>query len=144
MGYVVRLGERSRLRWNGLSHHVALGGEAHVWRYGTVPAWLARLPVKAQFIVRSRALFGDDLAGVENAEHQLDTVPGSEPGGGPTVSPWRWPLKVSSPERAILEALDELPNHASFHNLDMVFQGLSNLRPRHLIDRKSTRLNSSH
>ena len=133
MGYDVHLGGPSALAWHGLSHYLPLGGEAQVCLYGTVPAWLARLPVNVQFIVRSRALFGDDLAGVENAEHQLDTVPGSELGGGPTMSPWRWPLKVSSPERAILEALDELPSHASFHNLDMVFQGLSNLRPRHLM-----------
>jgi len=49
------------------------------------------------------------------------------------VSPWRWPLKVSSPERAILEALDELPAHATFDNLDMIFQGLTNLRPKRLM-----------
>ena len=49
------------------------------------------------------------------------------------MSPWRWPLKVSSPERAILEALDALPAHATFDNLDMIFQGLANLRPRRLM-----------
>ena len=48
------------------------------------------------------------------------------------LSPWRWPMRLSSPERAILEALDELPNHESFHNIDMIFQGLTNLRPRRL------------
>lgn len=49
------------------------------------------------------------------------------------MSPWCWPLKVSSPERAILEALDELPAHATFDNLDMIFQGLTNLRSRRLM-----------
>src|SRR3546814_19929 len=98
MGYDVHLGGPSALAWHGLSHYLPLGGEAHVCLYGTVPAWLARLPVNVQFIVRSRALFGDDLAGVENAEHQLDTVPGSEPSGGSPVSPWRWPPKVSRSE----------------------------------------------
>jgi hypothetical protein len=133
MGHDVHLGGLSALAWHGLAHYLPLGGEAHVHLYGEVPAWLARLPVTVQFIVRSRALFGDDLSGVENAEHQFDTTPGLDSGGGSTVSPWRWPLKVSSPERAILEALDKLPGHASFHNLDMVFQGLSNLRPRRLM-----------
>ena len=46
---------------------------------------------------------------------------------------WRWPIKASSPERAILEALDELPNHASFDNLDKIFEGLTTLRPRQLM-----------
>lgn len=45
---------------------------------------------------------------------------------------WRWPVWASSPERAILEALDELPRHASFDNLDKVFEGLVSLRPRRL------------
>ncbi|WP_262423155.1 type IV toxin-antitoxin system AbiEi family antitoxin domain-containing protein [Brevundimonas denitrificans] len=47
--------------------------------------------------------------------------------GGRT--PWRWPLTASSPERAILEALDELPGRESFHTLDMLFEGLDGLRP---------------
>ena len=41
--------------------------------------------------------------------------------------------KASSPERAILEALDELPNHASFDNLDKIFEGLTTLRPKQLM-----------
>lgn len=39
---------------------------------------------------------------------------------------------MSSPERAILEAIDELPDHESFHNLDMVFESLTTLRPKML------------
>ena len=46
---------------------------------------------------------------------------------------WRWPIKASSPERAILEALDELPRDASFENLDKVFEGLTTLRPGRLM-----------
>ena len=44
----------------------------------------------------------------------------------------RWPVSVSSPERAIFEALDELPRHASFDNIDKIFEGLVSLRPRRL------------
>jgi hypothetical protein len=46
--------------------------------------------------------------------------------------PWGWAIRISSPERAILEALDELPEQESFHNLDMVFEGLATLSPRRL------------
>ena len=130
MGHDVHLGGLSALGFHGLAHYLPLGGGERVYLYGEVPSWLARLPGKTRFVVRSRVLFGDDLAGVENAEHQFESAPGA--GHGPTVSPWRWPLKVSSPERAILEALDALPGHATFDNLDMIFQGLTNLRPRRL------------
>jgi len=132
MGYDIHLGGQSALSHHGHVHYLPLGGEERVYLFGKAPTWLMRLPVTAQFIVRSRSLFNDDPAGIENAEHQLNTI--SEPGSrdGPAVSPWRWPLKVSSPERAILEAIDELPGHAGFHNLDMIFQGLSNLRPLRL------------
>ena len=37
------------------------------------------------------------------------------------------------PERAILEALDDLPNRASFDNLDKIFEGLATLRPQQLM-----------
>lgn len=37
---------------------------------------------------------------------------------------------MSMPERAILEALDELPDNESFHTIDMAFESLTNLRPR--------------
>lgn len=45
---------------------------------------------------------------------------------------WGWATRISSPERAILEALDELPEQESFHNLDKVFEGLATLSPRRL------------
>jgi len=50
------------------------------------------------------------------------------------VPPWEWPLIISSPERAILEMLNELPKRASFHNVDMIFESLTGLRPGLLQD----------
>ncbi|WGI26172.1 type IV toxin-antitoxin system AbiEi family antitoxin domain-containing protein [Halomonas alkaliantarctica] len=37
---------------------------------------------------------------------------------------------MSAPERAIMEAMDELPDHESFHNIDMLFESLTTLRPK--------------
>jgi hypothetical protein len=42
---------------------------------------------------------------------------------------WKWPLVMSSPERAILELLDELPVKESFHRIDMYMESLVNVRP---------------
>ena len=45
---------------------------------------------------------------------------------------WGLPLTLSSPERAYLEMLDELPQRESFHQADMLMQGAANFRPRRL------------
>jgi hypothetical protein len=39
---------------------------------------------------------------------------------------------MSSPERAILELLDEIPARETFHQADMLIEGLRNLSPRKL------------
>ena len=39
---------------------------------------------------------------------------------------------MSTPERAILELMYELPSRDSFHNADVLMQGLSSLSPRRL------------
>src|ERR1700722_11080218 len=43
-----------------------------------------------------------------------------------------WSMLISTPERAILELIDELPTHESFHQADVLMEGLSNLRPDYL------------
>jgi hypothetical protein len=56
---------------------------------------------------------------------------------GPTRPP-TWlaslplPLRYSSKERAVLELLDELPEHESFHQADALMEGMSDLSPRRL------------
>ena len=39
---------------------------------------------------------------------------------------------LSSPERASLELLDEVPQPESFHQADVLMEGLRNLSPRRL------------
>jgi Transcriptional regulator, AbiEi antitoxin, Type IV TA system len=45
---------------------------------------------------------------------------------------WKWPLTVSTPERAILELLDEIPMRETFHQADVLMEGLRSLSPRRL------------
>ena len=122
----VHLGGESALDLAGHAHYVGLGGLPRVHFYGHAPPWLKRLPTQAKIVMHRSALFGDDLTGVIDAAHDTE-----EPARA--VNVWRWPIKASSPERAVLEALDELPNHASFDNLDKIFEGLTTLRPRQLM-----------
>ena len=89
----------------GYAHYLKLGGRSRVHFHGEVPSWLKRLPMRTEIVVRRRSLFGDDPLGIDDAD--LDVA-----GNWPTVEVWRWPLRASSPERAILDALDELPRNA--------------------------------
>ena len=122
MNYAVHVGGETALDLAGHAHYLSLGGTRPVRFYGTVPSWLKRVPTPTEIVVRPRTLFGDDPVGIG----EFDIA------GGAPVDVWRWRVQASSPERAILEALDELPRHASFDNLDKIFEGLVSLRPRPL------------
>ena len=119
MKHDVHLGGLSALELAGYMHHLHLGGAAPVHLYGDVPSWLKRLPGDAPIIVHRRALFGGDRTGIADAD--------SGDGG------WRWPLQISCPERAILEALDDLRNAGGFERLDRIFESLATLRPKLLM-----------
>ena len=43
-----------------------------------------------------------------------------------------WPMLISTPERATLEFLDELPGQQTFQHAADIFTGLPNLSPRWL------------
>ena len=42
------------------------------------------------------------------------------------------PIRYFSKERAVLELLDELPKHESFHQVDALMEGMGDLSPRRL------------
>lgn len=127
MGHRFHVGGTSALSLHGHSHYLQLGGDAGIYLYGSdIPTWLVELQTDARFVRRNDALFSEQATGVEDGEFSLSDGPDAEL----TLSPWRWPIRMSSAERAILEALDELPNNESFHSLDMAFESLVNLRPK--------------
>ena len=121
MGHDLHVGGTTALGEQGHAHYLRLGESAPVWVYGdSIPNWLVKLPMDAPIRTRPRSLFADPKLGLIE--------------GKTTGQPWDWGLTMSTPERAILEAMDELPDHESFHTLDMVFENLTTLRPRLLSD----------
>lgn len=88
--------------------------------------WLSKLRTDADVKTRSNVLFGEGTTGVENADFDLS----NDEDPALAQSPWRWPMPMSSPERAILEMLDEVPKGESFHKVDVAFESLANMRPR--------------
>lgn len=127
MSYPVHIGGMTALQQRGYSHYLRLGGNEPVFLYGErIPAWIKKVPTNAQFSVRRLKLFHGSTLGVDDEPSGDDqSVAGATPW-------WSWPLRTSSPERAILEALDELPDRESFHTLDVTFESLTTLRPRKL------------
>lgn len=119
------VGGRTALQAQGFSHYVSAHGPSVIHLYGTKPApgWLCKLPLNEKFYVhRSQVLF-EKLAepGPAKAGTVREISEASE-----------WPLIVSTPERALLELLDDLPGRESFHQVDMLVEGMRSLSPRRL------------
>lgn len=131
------VGGRSALDLQGFAHYLRQNTK-DIYLYGPKPppTWLKNLPAGVVFHYRNDAkLFERERA--STAPHQLEpTSPDqSTPSDSITVKPWgawNWPLMMSSPERAILEHLDELPDNESFHQVDMLMEGLTTLSPTRL------------
>lgn len=141
LGRRLVLGGRTALETQGYAHYLAQDrSEIYLHGLERPPGWLFALPLPEIFLYRnSRPLFGEDLAGIEFPPLVADSAEIWESGAfqeaGLRVLPWGhwdWPMTVSAPERAILELLDELPDRESFHQVDMLMEGLSDLSPQRL------------
>jgi hypothetical protein len=134
LGHRLVVGGRSALELHGYAHFLSHETRAvHLHGPKRPPAWLKRLPVDAPFLYRHSepllplADFPHSLEFAATANPRttlpddLDVVP---------YGPSDWPLVVSRPERALLELLDELPQQESFDQVDALFEGLTNVRPR--------------
>ncbi|MGY0576335.1 type IV toxin-antitoxin system AbiEi family antitoxin domain-containing protein [Bradyrhizobium sp. RDM12] len=137
------VGGRTALELQGFSHYLRANGPTVVYLYGPhpPPGWLSKLPLKERFTFRkSTTLFkaAPVTKGLKNYAWNVQSNTGvatDEFRAGPFKQIWgegEWPLTVSSPERALLELLDELPSNESFRQVDMLVEGLRNLGPRKL------------
>ena len=124
MDYPVHVGGMTALAFQGYSHYLTVGGNVPAWLYGAnIPQWLNKLSLDAPVEPRKPSLFADAVIGLVEARDDREAASGGTP-------PWNWAIRMSTPERAILEALDELPQRENFDHLDMVFEGLTTLRPQ--------------
>ncbi len=127
MGKDIHLGGESALDLAGYAHYLPFEDKPRVHLYGDAPSWLKRLPAKARFVVHNRSPFGDNPIGIIDEIKYIQS-------GMHALDAWRWPIRVSSPERAILETLDEIsPNSAGFDNLSKIFESLTSLQPELLV-----------
>ena len=130
------VGGRTALEEQGYSHYLGRGpAEVHLYGPKRPPAWVENLELDVTFKWHnSRTLVPDDpsIKPVEPEaweQVELPILPGGFMANAAGVT---WPIRYSSPERAILELLDELPSHETFHQVDVLMEGLANLSPQRL------------
>jgi hypothetical protein len=125
------VGGRTALELQGFAHYLTSSGPREIHLYGEKrpPGWLDKLPLETRFVFHNaKRLFKE-----EAIPHALGSLPVSQ--SSFTQQPWGqwdWPLTISTPERAILELLDEVPRRETFHQADMLMEGLRTLSPRRL------------
>lgn len=118
------LGGLTALEQKGYSHYLPTSNKKTVHLYGNdkFPLWLNELSKDFTFVRHTRKELFSDMEN-KTAEKYTTTVfwkDGMDE------------LKISSPERACLEMLNEVPNKISFEHADQLIQGMTNLSPRTL------------
>lgn len=116
------IGGVTALNQQGFAHYLPLETEnIHLWGAGTLPGWVRKLPVAQTWVFHTRQLF-----------KATGKKPVNETGLVKLPTKIRdWQIKVSGPERAILEVLSEVKqDEASFIFAAELFEGLTALKPK--------------
>jgi hypothetical protein len=140
LDYPLTVGGRTALEEQGYTHYLtSRQSEVHLYGPTRPPTWLDELPTDVTFRWhKSRRLFPNDPVPERDIDRPSpgygENAPNLMPGGfmvrtGGLVT---WPIRISIKERAVLELLDELPDRESFHQVDALMEGLTDLRPRNL------------
>lgn len=143
LGLPVVIGGRSALELQGFTHYVPASGARFIHLYcdKPLPGWVKNIDLDIEFIShRSSKLFGGGsitrdlqhsnwkLNGKDDAK--LHATQGSLL--RQSWGHWNWPLVMSTPERAMLELLDEVPDRETFHQADMLIESLRTLSPKRM------------
>lgn len=116
------VGGRTAIEQQGYAHYLSENvQEVHLYGPKQPPTWLNSLPLEVAFRWRNSLRLFPGEADVS----PLPSTPMFSAGG------MSLPIRYSSKERAVLELLDELP-HESFHQVDVLMEGMSDLSPRRL------------
>ena len=115
------VGGRTALEQQGYAHYLSTEmREVHLYGPKRPPTWLDSLPLDVRFCWHnSLRLFPSDAAAPPEPSPVMVSAAGMH-----------LSIRYSHKERAVLELLDELPERESFHQVDALFEGLSDLSPR--------------
>ena len=124
MGSDLTVGGLSALELQGFAHYLPLSGEATIHLYGRMklPEWASRLRVGARFVAHNAGRLFAPSSAKSGDDFTVDRPWGDQ----------SWTLRVSTPERAVLELLQDVPSGVSFEHAEQLMQGLATLSPRRL------------
>lgn len=131
-GTDLSVGGLTALELQGFAHYLPLSRQRTVHLYGkdALPSWLNHA-LPAVHFVRHNGL--SSLGGSGFVYREYDPlertltdvdVPGQRQGS--------WPFTLSSPERAYLEVLMDVPETVSFEHANQLLQGMTTLSPRRM------------
>jgi hypothetical protein len=134
------VGGLSALELRGYAHFLKSAGpdEIHLYSEDNLPSWLTKLPLDERFVEHSNRLFANakDLtnplgSNITQAARSADALKHSlvEEAWGPS----NWNIVYSAPERAILEALDDVPKRESVAHATSLMEGLADLSSRRVL-----------
>lgn len=140
MGHRVSVGGLTALELQGYGHYAQQHHKRiHLYCDRKLPSWVHKLDLAETFVVHNRLrLFPKvgktpaSLLSPATYQYYEPVIPLSGELRVYSWGHWEWPLLLSSPERAVLELLDELPSKETFHMADMLIEGLVNLSPNRL------------
>jgi len=123
MDLPLTVGGRTALEELGYAHYLsARMREVHLYGPTRAPTWLADLPLDIDFQWHnSLRLFPGDADAPAAPQPVMYSAAGMS-----------LPIRCSSKERALLELLDELPHRESFHQVDRLMEGMTDLSPHRL------------
>lgn len=135
------VGGRTALELQGFAHYLTAAGPREIHLYGDTPppGWVSKLKLDSRLVFHKAAKLFKDANGFRDRMPQSGKTRAVRNGSADSLPDgfvrqpwghWEWPLIMSSPERAILELLDEVPQRETFHQADVLMEGLRNLRPR--------------
>jgi hypothetical protein len=138
LSYPLVVGGRTALELQGYVHYLPHEvKQVHLYGPKRPPSWLSKLRLGVRFAYHNDSkLFRNNLVA-----SQLQSLTEAKKNGQKSLNDtlteltwghWEWPLILSTPERALLELLDELPGRETFHQVDVLVQGMTNFSPRRL------------
>ncbi|MBB3659877.1 hypothetical protein FHX15_005145 [Rhizobium sp. BK650] len=123
-------GGLTAIEQQGFAHYLPISTKRQIHLYGKdgLPKWLAAALPDIEFI-RHPPLPNLEATGLANFEYEaqertLSKLETSEKRKGV------WPFAMSSPERAYLEVLQDVPETTSFEHAEQLLQGMTTLSPR--------------
>jgi hypothetical protein len=115
LGHRCHVGGATAISLRGMAHYIRMRGPEPVYLYGDAPSWVDRLPSDGVFHRRPPSLFSDRYSALS------------------AISTDGISITVSLPERAMMEAIDELRpglDGAAFDTADKAMESLVTMRPR--------------